>query len=76
MAQYWVTQVHVKHGALHKQLKIPEGKKIPMTLLKKIKNTELGDTIKNPTKTGKQKFRVTPLLKKRAVLAYNFKRMK
>jgi len=73
---YWVRELHTKHGALRKQLEIPKGKKIPITLLSKIKQTELREVIKNPTKIGKQKIKVTPLLKKRAVLAWNYKHMK
>jgi hypothetical protein len=53
-------------GALHRQLGIPKEEKIPTTLLRGIMSTEPGKVIKNPTKVGKKKYRVTPLLRKRA----------
>lgn len=62
-----------KKGALRAQLHIPIGKKIPCTLLQKIRKTELGKTIKNPTKIGIDEIKITPLLKKRAVLAMVYK---
>ena len=54
----------VKEGALRKQLKIPEGKKIPRTLLRKIMKAEIGDKINGLS--------VTALLKRRANFALNF----
>lgn len=74
MAHRWIKKVQIKKGALGKQLGIPEKDNIPFTLLEKIKNTEIGKTIKNPTKSGKQEFKVTKKLKKRAVLALTMKR--
>ena len=61
----------LKRVALHKQMGIPMDKKIPVTLLRKIKNTKLGKTIKNPTKTGRKKYKVTRLLKERVVQVIN-----
>jgi hypothetical protein len=55
-----------KPGALHHQLGIPKEKRIPTTLLKEIMTAEPGKVIKNPTRTGKKRYRVTPLLRKRA----------
>jgi hypothetical protein len=65
-----------KTGATHRMLGIPSGHKLPFTLLERIKSADIGDVIINPTKTGKARIKVTPLLKKRAVLAYTLKRMR
>jgi hypothetical protein len=55
-----------KPGALHRQLGIPQEEKIPTTLLREIMAAEPGKVIKNPTRAGKRRYRVTPLLRKRA----------
>jgi len=75
---YWIQDAVKKHkkGSLHKQLDIPAKKKIPKRLLSKIKAAPIGKTIKNPTRTGKRRVRVTGLLKKRAVLAHTLRRFK
>lgn len=39
----WIQAMHMKKGALHKSLKVPEGKKIPESKLKKAEHS------KNPT---------------------------
>jgi len=52
-------------------LNIPDRKKIPKTLLKRLKNAKIGSTIKNPTKTGKQRIKVTKKLKQKVVFAWN-----
>lgn len=39
----WIQDMHMKKGALHKELKVPEGKKIPESKLKKAEHS------KNPT---------------------------
>jgi len=72
----WIQKALKKKGALHKQLGIPANAKIPKTLLAKIKSAPIGKTVKNPTKVGKRKFKVTGLLKKRAVLAYTLRKFK
>jgi len=54
----------LKEGSLRRQLKIPAGKKIPRTLLRKIKDAPIGSTVEG--------FKVTRLLKQRATFAYNF----
>ena len=59
-----------RKGRLHRQLGIPLGRKIPLTLLEKIKRTPVGRRIRNPTKTGRRRITVTRLLKRRAVLAH------
>jgi len=69
----WIQKVGMKKGALSKQLGIPEKEDIPMTLLNTIVAATPGDTIKNPTKTGKPKYKVTRLMERRSILARNFK---
>lgn len=65
-----------RKDALRKQLKIPKGKRIPMTLLDKIISAKAGQSIKNPTKIGVKKIKVTRLLEHRSILARNLKMMK
>lgn len=43
MAKKWIQNMHMKKGALHEELHVPEGKKIPATKLKKAEHS------KNPT---------------------------
>lgn len=68
----WMQEAFSYHKkcSLHRQLKIPCEVKIPITLLRKIKGTEIGLTVLNPTKTGKRRIKVTRLLKYRANLAH------
>ena len=54
-----------KPGALHRQLGIAKDKRIPKTLLSTIHGADAGEIIRNPTKTGHRRYRVTPLLKRR-----------
>jgi len=63
----WIQKAVKKKGALHRQLGIPEGKPIPVSLLKKIAKAEIGSKV-----AGKK---VTHLLKRRAVLALTLKRL-
>lgn len=55
----WIQNAVSKHkkGTLHRQLGVPMNKNIPKTLLTKIKNADVGKTVKNPCKTGKPKVR-------------------
>ena len=76
MGEKWLPGAIKKPGALSRQLGIPEEENIPKTLLQKIKNAEIGETIKNPTKKGKRRIKVTRLLKRRAVLALTLKSIK
>ena len=76
MVKKWIQKVHLKKGVLHKQLGIPQEKKIPMSLLNRIVSAKAGQTIKNPTSLGKRKIRVTRLVEERAILARNLKRIK
>lgn len=43
MAEKFIQKMHMKKGALHKELKVPEGKKIPEAKLAKAEHS------KNPT---------------------------
>lgn len=73
--ELWIGDALKKHkkGATHRHLGIPLATKIPITLLRKIKNANIGETVKNPTKTGKPKYKVTRLLKQRCVLAHTLR---
>lgn len=65
---YWIQSTGVKkhHGDLHKQLGYVPGHEIPSKLLTEISNANLGTKVRGHT--------VTPLLKKRAVLARTLRR--
>lgn len=65
-----------KKGALSRQLGIPQKENIPFTLLRKIKDAEIGDKIHNPTGRGKRWITVTRLMKRRAVCALNLKEIR
>jgi len=69
----WISKAIKRPGALSRQLGIPVEENIPVTLLRKIARTPIGETITNPTKKGKRRIKVTRLLKKRAVLALTLK---
>ena len=75
MAKKWIQKVAIKEGALSRQLGIPEAENIPVTLLKAIKKAHIGDTVQNPTQSGKRKIKVTLKIKRRAVLALTLKKM-
>lgn len=64
-------KIKMKPDALRKQLKVPEGKKIPVSLLNKIIDAETGDMVMNPF--TKKEMKVTELLTKRASLAKTLK---
>ena len=74
--RYWIQDAIRHPGALSRQLGIPVEEDIPITLLRKIKNAEIGDVIRNPTKTGKRRITVTSKLKKRAVLALTLRELR
>jgi len=75
MVKKWIQKAINKPGTLHRQLKIPKDKKIPIILLNKIIKAKAGDIITNPSKIGKKKIKVTSLLEHRAILARNLKRI-
>jgi hypothetical protein len=58
MAEKFIQKMHLKKGALHKDLHVPLDKKIPAKKLEKATHSS------NPT------------IKKRAVMAENFKKMR
>lgn len=72
--KYWLPKL--KTGALSRMLGIPEEKDIPMGLLTRIKKARLGTEVVNPYPIGIRVIHVTPLLKKRAVLAHTLKKMR
>lgn len=67
-------KIVMKEDGLRNQLGVPEGEKIPQSLLNKIKSAEVGDMIMNPY--TKKNMKVTALLKKRASLAKTLKGFK
>jgi len=67
-------KIKMKPDALRNQLKVPEGKKIPMSLLNAIIKAETGDMVMNPF--TKKKIKVTELLTDRASLARTLKGFK
>ena len=75
---YWIQGAMKKHkpGSLSRQLEVPVKDNIPFTLLEKIRTAPIGTTVKNPAKAGKRRIHVTRLLKQRAVLALNLKRIR
>ncbi|MBT3397822.1 hypothetical protein HOA55_02695 [archaeon] len=71
----WIQKIGLKKGTLHRQLGIPVDKKIPVRLLDSIVAAQAGDVIKNPTKIGLNKIKVTRKLERRAILARNLKKI-
>lgn len=65
-----------KPGALHRQLGIQQDTKIPKTLLTTIQDADTGDIIKNPTKVGKPRYRVTTLMQRRVNPALTARRFR
>ena len=64
--KYWMGEaMGRKPGALHRQLEIPQDTRIPKTLLVTIQNADTGDVIRNPTKVGRRRYRVTTLMQRR-----------
>lgn len=69
----FIKQAIKKPGSLSRQLNIAVKDNIPVTLLNKIIKAKAGDTITNPTKTGKRRIKVTRLLERRATFARTLK---
>ena len=69
----FIQKLRLKKGALSRQLRIPVNENIPILLLNKIIAAKAGDTIINPTRTGKRRIKVTKLLEERAILAKTLK---
>lgn len=76
MVKKFIKLIHIKNGALSRQLGVPLKKNIPMKLLKKVVAAKAGQTINNPCKTGKRRIKVTRLVERRSILAINLKNMK
>jgi hypothetical protein len=66
----WIQAAEPKKGALHRQLGVPEGEKIPVGILYRIRDARPG----TETPVHGKKVSVTPLLKKRANFAINIRR--
>jgi len=67
----WIQKAHPKAGALSKQLGIPVKDNIPMKVLTTIVHAQKGEKVHIDHKT----ITVTHLLKKRANMAVNLKRL-
>jgi len=76
MARRFIKKIGIKKGALSRQLGIPVERNIPIKLLNKIIRARAGDTIRNPSMSGKRIIKVTRLLERRAILARNLKNFK
>ncbi len=61
----WIQDIHMKKGALHKELGYSEDEKIPKGILKKIIDGEVGSEIE----IKGEKHKITAKMKKRASLA-------
>ncbi len=68
-----IKKLKLKKGALSRQLGIAIKDNIPKTLLNKIIKAKAGETIRNPTKSGKKRIKVTRLLEERAIFARTLK---
>jgi hypothetical protein len=71
MARYWIQEAIKKPGALREQLGYKKGEKIPTWVLEEIAKKEIGEFAKVDGIV-----KVTPLLKKRAVLALTLRRLR
>ena len=68
----WIPK-NIKPGRLHKDLGIPLDKKIPMSTLDAVIHAHAGDTITNPSVTGKRRIHVTRKIEERAIMARTLK---
>lgn len=50
----WTQSATLREGTLSRQRGIPIKDNIPVTLLKTIRDTEIGRIVRNPTKSGKK----------------------
>ena len=74
--EYWIGKAMKRKGALHRQLGIPQETKIPKTLLTTILKADTGDVVKNPTKVGRHRYRVTTLMQQRVNPVLTLKRFR
>jgi len=64
--EYWIGEAMTKKpGALRRQLGIPKDRKIPVTLMRRILDADTGDVVRNPTRVGRRRYRVTTLMQRR-----------
>lgn len=49
MPKKWIQKMHMKKGALHKSLGVPEGKKIPEKKLEKAEHSKNPTTVRRAT---------------------------
>jgi len=70
---FFIKEAIKKPGSLKRTLEIPREERIPKELLNKIIRAKAGETITNPTKTGKRRVKVTRLVERRAILARNLR---
>lgn len=74
----WIQKAKLKQGALSRQLGIPIEKDIPFIVLELIRDRKVGEYINFSPDAyhSMKKIKITKLLKKRAQLALNLKRIK
>lgn len=75
MAKKWIQKTHMKKGALSRQLGIAEEDDIPLHVLIRIKEAKIGETVYYDYGPATKHIKVTRLLKRRANLALNLKRI-
>ena len=68
MVEQWMQEAfkNAGKGVFHRQLGIPKGTKIPVTLLRALVGTMNNKHCHNPTLIGNHVIKVTPLIKHRA----------
>lgn len=69
-SRFWIQEAIRRPGALRKQLGIRTGQKIPAEVLRRIAEAEIGEKVRVDGT-----MRVSPTLKKRAVLARTLRRL-
>jgi len=62
--------IKFEEGGLHRSLGIPQGEKIPMSLVRKLIRAEVGETVTNPTSKGRKRIKVTTRIKRQVVLGF------
>ncbi len=71
----WIQKARLKKGVFSRQLGILEKEKIPDLLISRIIKSKKNRTITNPSRLGRKRIKITTLLKKRANLVRNLKRI-
>ena len=76
--KHWIPKVHLKKGALHRQLGLSPSTTIPYWILHDIKDKKVGQyqivNVRELDGVVDKKVKVTPLLKKRVQFALNVRR--